>query len=67
MSRGETELVQYFAARGKLNRAKFPIGIGDDMAQIKLQNGNSVLITTDMLLDGVHFDTKKATLEQDCD
>ena len=64
MSRGETELVQYFAARGKLNRAKFPIGIGDDMAQIKLQNGNSVLITTDMLLDGVHFDTKKATLEQ---
>ncbi len=64
MSRGETELVQYFAAKGKLNRAKFPIGIGDDMAQIKLQNGNSVLITTDMLLDGVHFDTKKATLEQ---
>jgi thiamine-monophosphate kinase len=64
MSGGETELVQYFAARGKLNRAKFPIGIGDDMAQIKLPNGNSILITTDMLLDGVHFDTKKATLEQ---
>jgi thiamine-monophosphate kinase len=64
MSGGETELVQYFAARGKLNRAKFPIGIGDDMAQIKLPKGNSVLITTDMLLDGVHFDTKKATLEQ---
>jgi thiamine-monophosphate kinase len=64
MSRGETELVQYFAAKGKLNRAKFPIGIGDDMAQIKLSKGNSVLITTDMLLDGTHFDTKKATLEQ---
>jgi thiamine-monophosphate kinase len=64
MSGGETELVQYFAARGKLNRAKFPIGIGDDMAQIKLPNGGSVLITTDMLLDGTHFDTKKATLEQ---
>ena len=64
MSGGETELVQYFAAKGKLNRAKFPIGIGDDMAQIKLPKGNSVLITTDMLLDGVHFDTKKASLEQ---
>ncbi|MCX5632210.1 MAG: thiamine-phosphate kinase [Phycisphaerae bacterium] len=64
MSGGETELVQYFAAKGKLNRAKFPIGIGDDMAQIKLPRGNSVLITTDMLLDGVHFDTKEASLEQ---
>ena len=64
MSGGETELVQYFAAKGKLNPAKFPIGIGDDMAQIKLPRGNSVLITTDMLLDGVHFDTKEASLEQ---
>ena len=64
MSNGETELVKYFAAKGKLSRSKFPIGIGDDMAQIKLPKGNSVLITTDMLLDGVHFDTKKATLEQ---
>jgi len=64
MSTGETEIVQYFAAKGKLSRTKFPIGIGDDMAQIKLPQGNSVLITTDMLLDGVHFDTRKATLEQ---
>jgi thiamine-monophosphate kinase len=64
MSGGETKLVQYFAAKGKLNRTKFPIGIGDDMAQIRLPRGNSVLITTDILLDGVHFDTKKATLEQ---
>jgi len=64
MSSGETELVRYFAAKGKLNAVRFPIGIGDDMAQIKLPKGNSVLITTDMLLDGVHFDTRKATLEQ---
>jgi len=64
MSSGETELVKYFAAKGKLNAAKFPIGIGDDMAQVKLSKNSSVLITTDMLLDGVHFDTRKATLEQ---
>lgn len=64
MAGGETELVKYFAAKVRLNRAKFPIGIGDDMSQIKLPGGNSVLITTDMLLDGVHFDSKKATLEQ---
>jgi thiamine-monophosphate kinase len=64
MSTGETEIVQYFAAKGKLNAAKFPIGIGDDMAQVRLTKDSSVLITTDMLLDGVHFNSRKATLEQ---
>lgn len=64
MSDGETELVKYFVAKSRLSPAKFPIGIGDDMAQVRLPGGDSVLITTDMLLDGVHFDTKKATLEQ---
>src|SRR4030042_1557455 len=64
MSNGETELVCYFAAKGKLSAAKFPIGIGDDMAQVRLTKDSSVLITTDMLLDGVHFDSKKATPEQ---
>lgn len=51
-------------AKCKLSRSKFPIGIGDDMAQIKLPRGDSVLITADMLLDGTHFDTRKHTLEQ---
>ncbi|MDD5135629.1 MAG: thiamine-phosphate kinase [Phycisphaerae bacterium] len=64
MSATETELVKYFAAKGGLSAARFPIGIGDDMAQVKLPGGGSVLITTDMLLDGTHFDTKKASPEQ---
>jgi thiamine-monophosphate kinase len=64
MSNGETKLVKYFIASAKLSRSKFPIGIGDDMAQMRLPKGESVLITTDMLLDGTHFDTKKHSLEK---
>jgi thiamine-monophosphate kinase len=63
MNPREDEITAWFRQQSHANAADFPIGIGDDMAEVRIA-GASVLITTDMLLDGTHFDLKTATLEQ---
>ena len=40
------------------------IGIGDDCASVKIDGDNVFLVTTDMLVEGTHFDLKKSTPEE---
>lgn len=63
MNPREDEITAWFRQQSRLAPADFPIGIGDDMAEVRIGSAG-VLITTDMLLDGSHFDLKTATLEQ---
>jgi thiamine-monophosphate kinase len=60
----EDAIVEWFARQGHLCETDFPIGIGDDMAEVRLGADTTVLITTDMLTEGVHFDLPKASLRQ---
>jgi len=64
MSETEVEITEWFKRQCKLPVDSFPIGIGDDMAEVRLTEDVTVLITTDMLLDGVHFELEETTLEQ---
>lgn len=64
MNTKESQITDYFARAVELNNADFPIGIGDDMAQMTFGGSDTALITTDMLLDGSHFDSRIHSLEQ---
>lgn len=63
MPKSEFELIDWIKANSVVARGDIALGIGDDMA-IMVVGDEKVLITTDMLLEGVHFDLQKATLEQ---
>ena len=64
MSASEDDITEWFVRQSNLSAADFPIGIGDDMAEIRLAGDSSILVTTDMLLEGVHFDLDTASLRQ---
>ncbi len=63
MSKGELAFVEWLRSVCQVDPARVPIGIGDDMAALVL-DGRVVLTTADMLLDGVHFDTRSQSLRR---
>ncbi len=57
MEKGEDQLIRWLAERQPFGSSEVALGIGDDLAMLTLVDG-SILVGTDMLLDGVHFDSR---------
>jgi thiamine-monophosphate kinase len=54
---GELELIEYIRSLASRERPTWlEVGIGDDAAVIRLPGGDRVVVTTDMLIEGTHFE-----------
>ena len=58
---GEFSFIQWIRKRQK-RRKDVVVGIGDDCAAIDVSPDKLCLITTDMLVDGTHFDLKRCSV-----
>ncbi|HHT9136607.1 MAG TPA: thiamine-phosphate kinase [Candidatus Wunengus sp. YC60] len=58
---GEFSFIQWIRERQR-RRKDVILGIGDDCAAIDVSSDRLCLITTDMLVDGTHFDLEKCTV-----
>jgi len=52
---GEFGLIEHLTKNFEINRASTLTGIGDDAAVLDFKNKN-VVVSTDLLIEGVHFD-----------
>ncbi|MGH6634983.1 MAG: thiamine-phosphate kinase [Gammaproteobacteria bacterium] len=55
MALSEFEIIQRFFHRGAISRQDVALGIGDDGAVVRVANGCDLVISTDVLISGVHF------------
>ncbi len=60
---GEFELIKLLSKNILLNNKSTKKGIGDDAAAISYLKNKNCLVTTDMLVEGVHFDTTYTPLK----
>lgn len=52
---GEFGLIKHLTEKFKIENASTVVGVGDDAAVLSYKN-KKVLVTTDLLLEGIHFD-----------
>ncbi len=52
---GEFELIQRCFAEAGRKRTDVTIGIGDDGAVVQVREGCDLVITTDSMVEGIHF------------
>ncbi|GGA71457.1 thiamine-monophosphate kinase [Neiella marina] len=54
----EFDLIQQFFSHANSNRTDVALGIGDDCALLQPKSGNQIAVTTDTMVDGIHFDSR---------
>ncbi len=53
---GEFGLIRHLTENAKLRQESSKVGIGDDAAVIQYKEGKQTVLTTDLLIEGIHFD-----------
>lgn len=62
-SLGEFGLIKHLTDHIELSQSSTIKGTGDDAAVIKYDNANQILVSTDMLVEGIHFDLSYVPLK----
>jgi thiamine-monophosphate kinase len=60
---GEFGLIDHITKHVKLRNSSSIKGIGDDCAVIKFDNDKQIVVTTDLLVEGIHFDVTYTPLK----
>jgi len=53
---GEFGLIKHLTEKFQLQNSSSKLGVGDDAAVVQYENGMQTIVTTDMLVEGIHFD-----------